>query len=230
MGVGIQYPDRLKENGFVNNIIRKADLIFAREIHPFYINRNNNVYYIPDIAFFSSKFKKTYKPFIKKYPHITFCFNKLNINDNLINLFQNELFKNKIGSLISFSKEDDLIIDKLRQIINVERTTIDYYFDSTKTAYNIIAESDLLITGRFHAGVMGIHAGIKVLNACINNEDFSFKLDYLIPEKVNYDKLLNNTNNYISNLDLKFNKFSFCYYILDKYLIEINKKRKCLGE
>lgn len=203
-GVGIQFPENLLNDGFVNDCIKNAEMIFSREVYytEDFKQLNPYIFYIPDVAFYNSSFKKTHIPFIKKNPHITICPNYRSVDLELIEIFRKKEFQDIIGSLISFHKEDDVVIDELRQLMERERTTLDYYYSTPQQAYNVIANSDLLITSRYHAAVMGIHAGIKVVNLC-TDENFSYKLYDLISEQINFEKLISDPINYTNNISKK---------------------------
>lgn len=205
IGTGIQYPEVIENNGLIINAIKGADLILSRELNDSTIfskidNVLQKVEYIPDLAFFNKDFKRTHVPFCKKTPHITFCVNI----DELSEDFKDKLFDSSnralINSILSFHTNDDNFVDELRKKVGANRTTIDFYYSTIPQAYNVIANSDLLVTGRFHAAIMAIYAGIKVVGIPTKENKLKYKLDAIGIEEVNFDKMQNNIFEYIDNI------------------------------
>ena len=206
IGVGLQFIESFKEpEGFCVDAIKNSDLIIGREIKDLLLfekyGKKNSVFIESDIVFFNSTLINYSVPYLKKNPHTTLC---VGTNNDINFLLDHDFLTNdnnwgKINTIISYNIECDKILEWLRKMKNFQRTTIDFYYDTPQNVYNIIANTDLLITEKYHAGIMALKAGnVKVVTLI---PDPSYKLRNIFPS-LNIPEFIDNTEKYIKSIPL----------------------------
>ena len=206
LGTGCQYIEYIKEDGIVAECFKNADLIFQRHSRDIgiisqYRPNKENVFIIPDFGYFYNTNQKI-KLFEKKKDKklVCGCF-----NENTKHLLTDDIIKN-IDIFISFHKDDDKFIDEISKKVNPNRTTIDYYFDSYEHSYSIIEQCDLLITSRFHAGILAKkNQKTKIAYLVEDNQKLGdgYKLDTEFKHRFDKDKFLYDKNKYIDSLEIE---------------------------
>jgi hypothetical protein len=197
LGVGIQFKDQLKENGLVSYCINNADLVFHRHTQDkdiFSVNRNSHL-----ITDFGLHFKNesSAKHSISSFPRIGLCTcgDSIQLPDTILG---------KVDDFISFSISDNELMYNLSKVVDCNRTTNDFHFDSYSNMYEIIDNLDLLITSRYHAGIfakLNQHTKIAVLESDTNR---FHKMKCEFQNVFNPEIFALSTNDYIDSLNLDY--------------------------
>jgi hypothetical protein len=202
IGIGLQFIEAIKEKGFVSDCIQFADLIIGREIKDLPVfekyGKKDSIFIGGSLLFSYPYLTNISKPFIKNKPHVTLCLGGIS-NANFLSdhhFFINRDYWSKINTILSYNIESDKVLEWVREMVRFNRTTIDFYYDTPQNAYNVIANSDLLITEKYHAGIMGLKAGIKVVTLI---EEPLYKLKCLFPS-LNISEFVKNTGAYIESI------------------------------
>ena len=207
MGVGIQFPEVIMENGLIAECSKNSDLIITRHIVDLLFIKKfrsdmTTVYVMPDFGYyFKPNIKiKQYEKELSNNPVIALCpiasnYKNDEISDNILN---------EIDILLSFSEEDNYAVNKLARRKISQRTTIEYYTDSFNSMYNLLDNVDLLITSRFHAGILAtLNQHTKVVSFINDAKNRWYKLNQEFPEKFDFIKLKDNKISYINSIPLK---------------------------
>jgi polysaccharide pyruvyl transferase WcaK-like protein len=113
--------------------------------------------------------------------------------------------------------------------MNPNKTTVDFYRDTADFTYNLIENSDLLITDRYHAGVMAVSAGTKVVTMADTWKLREFQ------GVVDWNKLCENPLQYYQSLSkIVFNKefvgIPEILNVINNYLIRTFNYKKISGD
>ncbi len=204
MGTGFQHIEDIKEDGIIKHCIKNADIMIQRHLDDIKIIGNYrsikyNIFLAPDFGYyFSNTNLNSFCDIPKKEKIVCGCFNK-----NTEHLLSEELLK-EIDTFVSFHEEDNEMMSKISKFKNDQRTTNEYYFDSYEYLYSIIKQVDLLITSRYHAGILGkLNRKTKIcyLTDEDNSKGSGYKLVSEFKNKFNKEQFLNDRDGYISSLD-----------------------------
>jgi len=193
MGIGLQGVEHVKLNGLTAQACRGADLIITRHLDDLPIIESlrgnfNGVHAYPDFGYlFKPAYRMPVKRIFSHAPMVTLCpVGNVEIPEN---------FWQGVTNLVSFSILDDPRTEKLARRVKPERTTVEHYFDTPDYLYNVIAGSDLLITGRYHAAVLANLAGVQVVSLTDNR-----KIRLETRKQIDWQQLIKNPSEYIRML------------------------------
>jgi exopolysaccharide biosynthesis predicted pyruvyltransferase EpsI len=150
------------------------------------------------VIFFEPSIKVHHYNKEKKFPITALCI----ANDTDIYLSDDLL--NEIDLFFSFHTDDNILTQRLSLLKDNRNTTNEWFADSHRRMYSLLNNVDLLITSRFHAGVLAtLNQHTKVVSLVKSNDHRWYKFKCEFNEQIDVNNFLNDPVSYTNKISLK---------------------------